>query len=75
MGGACYIGAALEPEGTVRHVGDMHALAFGELTGEASARAIALAAEFARTKVKATVSPDIIQAMWESSSCWRRSPR
>jgi 2-dehydropantoate 2-reductase len=65
MGGACYIGAALEPGGTVRHVGEMHALAFGELTGGASARAAALAAAFTRTKVKATVSPDILQAMWE----------
>ena len=65
MGGACYIGAALDPDGVVRHVGDMHALAFGELAGGASDRANALAADFARTKVKATISPDIVQAMWE----------
>ncbi|HXQ53419.1 MAG TPA: ketopantoate reductase family protein [Stellaceae bacterium] len=65
MGGAAYISAALEPGGTVRHVGDMHTLAFGELTGETSARAQGLAAEFARTKAKAMLSPDIVQAMWE----------
>jgi 2-dehydropantoate 2-reductase len=65
MGGACYIGATLDPGGVVRHIGDMQALAFGELAGGASDRATALAAEFARTKVTATVSSDIVQAMWE----------
>jgi 2-dehydropantoate 2-reductase len=65
MGGACYIGAVLEPGGVVRHVGDMQALAFGELAGGTSARAAALAADFARTTVTATVAPDIVQAMWE----------
>jgi 2-dehydropantoate 2-reductase len=65
MGGACHIGAVLEPDGAVRHVGDMHVISFGELGGEASDRAKALAAEFARTKVKAIISPDILQAMWE----------
>jgi 2-dehydropantoate 2-reductase len=65
MGGACHMGAVLEPDGTVRHVGDMHAITFGELSGEASDRAKALAAEFGRTKVKTVLSPDILQAMWE----------
>jgi 2-dehydropantoate 2-reductase len=65
MGGACFIGAALEPNGVVRHIGDMQTLVFGELTRERSARAEALAAAFARTKVAAQISPDIVQAMWE----------
>ena len=65
MGGACHIGAVLDPGGVVRHVGDLHAIAFGELDGAASDRAKALLAEFARTKVKARLSPDIVQAMWE----------
>ena len=64
LGGTCYIGAALE-HGVVRHIGEMQALAFGEISGEASTRMRALDAAFARTKVKATLSPDIVQAMWE----------
>lgn len=64
LGGTCYIGAAFE-NGVVRHIGDMQALAFGELSGEASARAREIEAAFARTKVKATLSADILQAMWE----------
>ncbi len=65
MGGACHIGAVLEPDGAVRHVGDLQSITFGELDGEASDRAKALLAEFARTKVKAILAPDILQAMWE----------
>jgi 2-dehydropantoate 2-reductase len=65
MGGACYIGVSLDPDGVVRHVAGLQAIAFGELSGKRSARAEALAAEFARSKADASVAPDIIQAMWE----------
>ena len=65
MGGACYIGATLDEEGVVRHIGELHALSFGELSGERSARAEALLAEFARTKVQASIPPSILQALWE----------
>lgn len=65
MGGACHIGAALDPNGVVRHIGEMQALAFGELDGTPSGRAAALAREFARTKVRADAVPDILQVMWE----------
>ncbi len=65
MGGACYIGATLDEEGVVRHIGELHAISFGELSGEPSARAEALLAQFARTKVKAVIPLSILQAMWE----------
>jgi len=65
MGGACYISAALEPDGTVRHVGTLQGLPFGELSGAVSARASALQAEFARTRIAATLAADIVQTMWE----------
>jgi 2-dehydropantoate 2-reductase len=65
MGGACYIGATLDEGGIVRHIGELQAISFGELHGEPSARAAALLAEFARTKVAATIPPSILQAMWE----------
>ena len=65
MGGACYIGATLDDGGTVRHIGELQAITFGELSGERSARAEALLAQFARTKAAASIPPSILQAMWE----------
>jgi 2-dehydropantoate 2-reductase len=65
MGGACYIGATLDGDGTVRHIGELQAIAFGELSGERSARAEAILAQFARTKVTATIPPLVLQSMWE----------
>ena len=65
MGGACHIGAALDPDGTVRHIGELQAITFGELTRAPSERTDALLAAFARSKVRASVAPDIMQARWE----------
>ncbi|HUK60927.1 MAG TPA: ketopantoate reductase family protein [Stellaceae bacterium] len=65
MGGACYIGATLDGEGVVRHIGELQALSFGELSGERTARAEALLAQFARTKAQASIPPSILQSMWE----------
>ena len=65
LGGACGIGVTLEPSGEIRQVGNTEWLTFGELSGERSARCDAIAAAFARTKVNATLSDDIVQAMWD----------
>jgi 2-dehydropantoate 2-reductase len=65
MGGACYIGAMLSPEGHVLHMGDLHVLAFGELDGTRSARAQAIAAEFQRGKFVTVLSERIMREMWE----------
>jgi 2-dehydropantoate 2-reductase len=65
IGGACFIGAALEPSGEVRHGGEMQAITFGELSGARSARCQRVADAFATTKVKWTLADDIVHAMWE----------
>src|SRR5579864_3997280 len=65
LGGACYIGATLDPSGEVRHVGGMESLTYGEVSGERSARCDAIARIFAATKVNAVLNDNIIQAMWE----------
>jgi 2-dehydropantoate 2-reductase len=65
LGGACYIGATLDAQGEVRHGGDMQMLVYGELTGERSRRTAALEAALASTKIKATLSDDIVQKLWE----------
>lgn len=65
LGGCCYIGAVLDAESTVRHMGRMQSLLFGELDGTKSARVEAIAALLARTKIDAEASPAIVQAMWD----------
>jgi len=65
LGGACYLGVALDHDGTVRHIGDLQSLVFGEISGAITPRAQAIADLFARTKVAVTLSATIRQAMWE----------
>jgi 2-dehydropantoate 2-reductase len=65
LGGACYIGATLDPSGEVRHMGNMEALVFGEVGGGRSARGEAFAAILAKTKINATLSEDVTQNMWD----------
>jgi 2-dehydropantoate 2-reductase len=65
MGGGCYIGAMLSPEGHVIQMGDLHVLTFGELDGTHSARARAIAAEFQKGKFNTFLSERIVPEMWE----------
>lgn len=65
LGGACGIGAVLDPSGEVRHTGTTEWLTFGEVSGERTARCDELAKAFARTKINASVSDNIMQAMWD----------
>jgi 2-dehydropantoate 2-reductase len=65
LGGACYIGAALSPEGHVMHNGQLAVLTFGELAGGLSSRTAAISAEFGKASFKTVASEDILQVMWE----------
>jgi 2-dehydropantoate 2-reductase len=65
LGGACGIGVLLDPEGVVQHVGTMEWLTFGEVSGERSARGEAILQALLAAKIKATLSDDIVQAMWD----------
>ena len=65
MGGGCYIGAMLSPEGYVLQMGDLHVLTFGEFDGTRSARAQAIAAEFQKGKFNTALSERIVPEMWE----------
>lgn len=64
LGGACYIGATLDANGVVQHMGRMQSLVFGELGGQPSARVQAFADILARTKLDFEASRTIRQAMW-----------
>src|SRR6266446_603720 len=53
LGGVAYVGASLQPDGSVRHHNRLSGIAFGERSGEIGARVKAIAAEFAGTPVSA----------------------
>lgn len=63
LGGQCQIASTLEPDGTIRHLGDSQALSVGERKGGISPRVEALAAAFAGCGGR--TSETIIQDMWE----------
>jgi len=65
LGGVAYVGASLQPDGSVRHHNQLSGIVFGEPGGGVSARARAIAAEFAGTLVDAPASENILLDMWE----------
>jgi len=65
LGGVAYVGASLQPDGSVRHHNRLSGIAFGELAGGISARIRAIAAEFAGSKVDAPGSDNVMLDMWE----------
>jgi len=65
LGGACYIGATLDADGVVQHMGRMQSLVFGEIDGQATPRVQAFADILARTKLDFEASRAIRQAMWD----------
>ena len=65
LGGVAYVGASLQPNGTIRHHNRLSGIAFGERDGGVSERARAIEAAFAGTPVSAPASDNILLDMWE----------
>jgi 2-dehydropantoate 2-reductase len=65
LGGVAYVGTSLQSDGTIRHHNQLSAIAFGERSGEVTARAKAIAAEFDGSKVSAPPSENVMLDMWE----------
>lgn len=65
LGGVAYVGAVLQPDGSIRHHNRLSAIAFGERNGDITERARAIQQAFAGTPVSAPASPSIMQEMWE----------
>ena len=65
LGGVAYVGARLEPDGSIRHINRLSGIAFGERRGEMSPRALAIESAFAGSLVSAPANPDILLEMWE----------
>ena len=65
LGGQCLISAALDPEGRILHLNDLHTLSFGELTRPRSDRVDAILAALAGGTFDARTNEAILLAMWE----------
>jgi 2-dehydropantoate 2-reductase len=65
LGGLAKIAVTLNPDGVIKHLNDWCFITYGEQDGQTSARVLALKAAFDQTSVKATVSPNVMQSMWE----------
>lgn len=65
LGGVAYVGASLQPDGSIRHHNRLSGIAFGDRAGGISERVRAIAAEFTGSKVDAPGSDNIMLDMWE----------
>jgi 2-dehydropantoate 2-reductase len=65
LGGVAYVGASLQPDGSVRHHNRLSGIAFGERAGGVSARTRAISAEFEGSNVSAPPSENVMLDMWE----------
>ena len=65
LGGVAYVGASLQPDGSIRHHNRLSGIAFGERAGGVSARTQTISAEFADSKVSAPPSDNVMLDMWE----------
>ena len=65
LGGVAYVGASLQPDGSIRHHNRLSGIAFGERAGGVSARARAIGAAFEGSQVSAPPSENVMLDMWE----------
>jgi len=65
LGGVAYVGATLEPDGSIRHHNRLSGIAHGERAGGISDLARAIEAEFANTPVSAPAADNVMLEMWE----------
>jgi 2-dehydropantoate 2-reductase len=65
LGGVAYVGASLQPEGSIRHHNRLSGIAFGERGGGVSSRTKAISAEFEGSEVSAPPSENVMLDMWE----------
>ncbi len=65
LGGLCVISSALDPDGRILHLNEIHGLAFGERKASRPPRVERIAAEFSGARFDARLSEAILQEMWE----------
>lgn len=64
LAGATWISSAIEAPGVIKQVSDFRRLVFGELSGEATARANAILEAFKATGITVELSPAILKVLW-----------
>src|SRR5205823_5782471 len=65
LGGVCVISSALDPEGRILHLNDIHGISFGEREVSRSLRVERIAAEFSGARFDARLSEAVLHEMWE----------
>ncbi|MBV9829498.1 MAG: ketopantoate reductase family protein [Alphaproteobacteria bacterium] len=65
LGGVAYVGASLQPNGSIKHHNRLSGITHGELDGGVSERTHAIEQQFASTPVSAPASDDVMLEMWE----------
>ena len=65
LGGHCLISAALDAEGRIVHLNDLHTITFGERSGSRSERADDILAELMSARFNTVLSEAIVGEMWE----------
>jgi 2-dehydropantoate 2-reductase len=65
LGGRCLISSTLNERREIVHMGDIHALSFGELDGTLSDRVRTIDKQFAGARFDGRSSPQILPEMWE----------
>lgn len=65
LGGLCYISAAIESPGAIRHRGSMQRIVFGEFNGHPSPRAQAFLDACQSANIDASLSDTIEKLIWE----------
>ncbi len=65
LGGSCHLSVALDEDGTVRHLNQLHLLTYGPRTQKQNEFCEALHPILARAGFDTKLSPDIIQSMWD----------
>lgn len=65
LGGQCVISTALDPEGHILHLSEIHSLSFGARDGSRTAHLDAIASELSGAGFDSRLSTSILQEMWE----------
>jgi 2-dehydropantoate 2-reductase len=65
LGGVCQISSALDANGAIIHLNEIHKIVFGELDGSQSARVDTIHAVFSGANFDSEASTQIMQEMWE----------
>ena len=65
LGGACFISAVRDADGTIRHLNDLAEIVYGDRSTPSSPRLEAIQAALDNANFTASLRPNILQRMWD----------